>query len=124
MAAAKTAPASRSILVERSGGKDMIVEDIPGDAKITFGALHPGTKDGTGYGRAGSVLRIYQGSATGGNQLMVITDVVSFRDLSLKIKQKKITVKDKSKAQRGPDGTFRATENETTTEWVDVDDEF
>ncbi len=72
---------SRTIEVLTSGGEVFEVGNIPSDAKITFGAVNPGSK--SSYGSS-QTLRIYRGArADNGSQLAVFQDVVSFRDKSL-----------------------------------------
>lgn len=114
MTAAK-APQTRSIFIQQRGQSALIVDDIPANAKITFGPVQPGKQ---GYGGEGNALRIY---TTAGNQLGVFLDVVSFRDLSLKVKQRKVTKKLKSNAEIGPNGKVSEDSYEETYEWNTVE---
>jgi hypothetical protein len=78
----------RTILIEKKDGSQVMVTGIPGDAKITFGPLTPGSRSG-GYHTDGGQrlgLRIYTSSE---NQLAVFTDVKSFRDTALKVAERK-----------------------------------
>ena len=108
-----TAPKTRSILVNRSHGDPLIIEDIPANARITFGPVTPGGKS---YDNP-NALRIY---TTANNQLAVVLNVTDFRDLSLGVKQRKTTKKVREDAERGPDGEFRKSDYEETHEWVEV----
>jgi hypothetical protein len=81
-AAAKSA--TRTLLIER--GKGRLKLTIPATAKVTYGLLHPGTRDG-GYGREGNVLRIYEGT----KQTAMFNGVTEFRDLGYEAEVEKIT---------------------------------
>lgn len=112
----------KTIVMETIGGKKRRVV-VPAKCKVTFGAVCPGSsgqKDGSGYsGRYGWCLRVYE---TKDRYLAVFTDVVSFREESVKV-QERIT---RSKAKRvhdaGPDGRQEAVVEARVTEWVDPDD--
>jgi len=80
-----TTAKTRSILIELQDGGATIVEDIPANAKITFGPLAPGTRD---YGPSRDcALRIYTSQS---NQLAVFRHVASFRDLSLSVRVREV----------------------------------
>lgn len=112
---AVAAPKTRSILVKQAHQKALIVEDIPANAKITYGPIQPGKES---Y-RSGNALRIYTAA---NNQLAVFVDVESFRDLSLTVKERKVTKKARSDAEVGPNGATSEDSYEETYEWVGVND--
>lgn len=117
MATTKAATKTREILVYLNNGEKLLVGDIPANAKITFGKLQPGERDGYGSG-GGNALRIY---TTTNNQLAVFCGVKSFRDLSLTVKEQKVTRKLRSDVQAGPNGTFKDEDYEQTYEWETVE---
>lgn len=108
------APKTRSILVQTGGGR-LIVDNIPANAKVTYGPVSPGKPSGYGEGNA---LRIY---TTAGNQLAVFKNVEYFRDLSLNVREEKVTKTVREDAERGPDGEYRKSDYESTREWVEVE---
>ena len=108
---------NRSIIIYRRGEQPLIVENIPSTAKITFGAVQPGKRE---YGGGSeNALRIYTAAS---NQLGVFLNVTSFRDLSLTVKERKVTTKASSEAEVGPDGVKRESATEETYEWTSVSD--
>lgn len=112
MATSRTAP-TRSILIERYGEEPLIVEGIPATAKITYGPVQPGKQS---YGEH-NALRIY---TSGNNQLAVFLNVLSFRDLSLNVKERKVTSSSESTTEVGPDGKRHDSMGTTSYEWVEV----
>lgn len=104
------ATATRSILVKTRQG-DKIVEGVPGNAKITYGPVQPGSKE---YRGGENALRIY---TTGNNQLAVFLGVTEFRDLSLTVKGKKVKERQSRKAEAGPNGESIETEIEESYTW-------
>lgn len=87
---------------------------VPARYKITFGPLVPGTKDQGGH----AALRIYDGS----QQLACMTDVVAFRDASIKLEEK--VVKTKRQVVEKDNGNLRrGTVIEARVEaWIDPDE--
>ena len=112
MATAKAT--TRSILVELQDGRQMIVENIPANAKVTFGALQPGGRD---YRGPDTAVRVY---TTAGNQLAVFRNANSFRDLSLSIKVQKLTSKSDESSEVGPKGRKSSRNSETIVDWEDA----
>lgn len=100
---------TRSILVKTREG-EKIIEGVPGNAKITFGPVQPGSKE---YDRT-NCLRIY---TTANNQLAVFVGVTEFRDLDLIVKTKKVKEKQKRSAEHGPNGVSVETATEETYTW-------
>lgn len=109
---ATAAKAERSILIVHDDGTETILENIPGNAKITVGPLSPGRND---YTRNDIALRVY---TTVGNQLAVIRNVRSFRDLSLGVKVKQVNTELGEVSETGPKGKRRETYTNTEYEWV------
>jgi hypothetical protein len=106
---------TRRILVNRRGQEPLIVEGIPATAKITFAKVNPADK---GYGDNLMALRIY---TSANNQLAVFLNVTDFRDLSLKVKERKTKTELNENAERGPDGEYRKSDYVKTTEWTEVE---
>lgn len=105
----------RSILIALQGGKEMIVEDIPSNAKITFGALNPGSKD---YGPSrDTAVRIY---TTAGNQLAVFRNAESFRDLALTVKVRAVKTASSESVESNSKGVRRQAASTTEFEWEQV----
>ena len=105
-------PLTRAILVEtRDGSKK--VEGIPANAKITYGPVQPG-KDSY---HSGNCLRIY---TTTNNQLAVFVNVVSFRDLSLRVWEQETTTESDHTLTSSPDKASDSLNSETRTRWVEA----
>ena len=85
-----------TLLIVCKDGKRII--EIPDTWKITYGRLHGGDSRAGGFGD-GNVLRIYESKE---KQRAIFTNVVSFIDLSIKVKklvakkEEEITIKTKS----------------------------
>lgn len=109
---------TRSIIVEHSDGTATKVEDIPSNAKITFGALQPGKPS---YHES-HVLRIYTSQS---NQLAVFRDVASFRDMSLTISVREVTTETDETTIRDPRGIQQhAHHSENSARFVKMSDQF
>lgn len=113
--ATKATPAkapNRRILVNLDDGRKMLIEDIPANAKVTFGKLQPGPNF---HGQ--NALRIYTVES---NQLAVFCDVSSFRDLSLTVKEQSAHRRLRENAKAGPNGSFSDGEYTTEYAWEEV----
>lgn len=95
-----TTPKTRSIIIEHSDGSETRVDEIPNNAKITYGPVQPGRH---GYGD--NILRVYTSQS---NQLAVFRNVVSFRDLSLTVSTREVTTVDARTETRDPSGRSSA----------------
>lgn len=104
---------TRTIIVETNQGL-MRIENIPSNAKVTFGPVQPGK----GY-PGENALRIYTAAS---NQLAVVLGVKAFRDASLTITRRQKVTRTESKSEAGPDGATR--KQKVEHEWVDVEDNF
>ena len=110
-------PKTRSILIEHSHGGATRVEEIPANAKITFGPVQPGGRAYPGD----NVLRIYTSQS---NQLAVFRDVTSFRDLSLSVQVREVTVESESEDVHGPNGRRHSASSQTHGRFVQPKDTF
>ena len=89
------------------------MDGIPSNAKITYGPVQPGKQS---YGSE-NALRIYTST---NNQLGVFLGVESFRDLSLTVRERKVSATSESSVEIGPDGEKRESKGEKTYDWVEV----
>jgi hypothetical protein len=108
----------KEYLVERKSGKFTV--EVPGDWKVTFGAMAPGGKNPYS-GHGGWTLRFYE---TKEKQRAVFTDVVSFRDLSIPVKKLVQKVDKESTFKSDGKGNTKATDNVKVEEFFvkDVDE--
>lgn len=106
---------TRSILVEHSDGSATIIKKIPDNAKITYGPVSPGKMT---YG-SGHALRIY---TSANNQLAVFKDVESFRDLSLEVLVREVTVNTNTEDTFGANGRSHKHDSRTVGEFVRKED--
>lgn len=107
-------PATRTILAKTREGL-VRIENIPHDAKITFGAVQPGK-----YPAHEHALRIYTSQT---NQLAVIVGVTEFRDESLTITRRVKKTRDESKTHTGPKGIHHEKNVAVDYEWLGDEDE-
>ena len=93
--------------------------EVPSDWKVTFGPASKGSnRVGSQTFKMPLALRFYENET---RQRAIFTDVVSFRDLSIKTKVKKIAIQSKEGFMEC-DGQRKATTFQTTVEeWVDPD---
>jgi hypothetical protein len=101
--------------VSRKGGNDQKIT-VPASWKVTFGPLHPGSKDHNASQT--STLRFYEAL---NKQRAVITDVVSFRDMSIKVEEKRTTVKQQTLHKNTPHGDKAVVVEGRVEEWVNPD---
>lgn len=105
----------KTYFVERTGGNDQRVT-VPASWKVTFGPLNPGSKNQGGSGSP--ALRFYEAL---NKQRMVITGVVSFRDTSIKIEEKRTQVKQQTLHKRTNGGDKAVVVEGRVEEWVNPD---
>ena len=80
-----TTPSTKTRSIEiHTDTKVILVDNIPKDAKITYGGLRPDQP-----GSRTNTLRIYTSQQ---NQLAVFRDVIWFRDMSLELTERDIKV--------------------------------
>ena len=104
----------RRILVETNTGQ-YILENVPANAKVTFSKVNPASERSFDNSYC---LRVYTSES---NQLAVMTGVISFRDLSIGLKARKVTFEGEERVVTGPDGRNRYVTEGTEYEWVQVE---
>lgn len=117
------ATGEKTYILELTGGNIRQIT-VPANWKMTFGHLVPYSKDGrTGnYQNGNSVaLRLYEGSKE--NLRVVMTDVRSIRDASMKVLEKRTTVSRKVAQKASTQGSKDVIIEARVTQWVDPDDE-
>jgi hypothetical protein len=108
-------PALTTYLVSRKTG-DMKIT-VPSSWKVTFGPLNPGNKSGGTCGDP--CLRFYESET---KQRAVITQVESFRDLSIAVEEKRVSVKQQTLHKNTPNGDKAVIVEGRVEEWVNPDD--
>jgi len=96
---------------------------VPSDWKVTFGPAARGANrlggPGSGVVKVPLALRFYESET---KQRAIFTDVVSFRDISIKTEVKKVKIQEKQGFMEC-DGQRKATTFQATTEeWIDPDE--
>jgi hypothetical protein len=115
MAAKKNDSAMTTYLVTRKGGLDQKVT-VPAAWRVTFGPLNPGSKNLASNGAP--ALRFYESEK---QQRMVITDVLAFRDMSIKVEEKRTNVKQQVLSKDTPGGKKNVIVEGRVEEWVNPD---
>lgn len=105
---------TKRFLIERTGGESLVVE-IPASWKVTFGKLHP-TDGRDSYDGSGKTLRMYESD---NKQRAVFTNVIAFRDLSIKVRRKVVNVEEKKFFAKKEGKQVSNEELKTTVLWVD-----
>lgn len=112
----KDEPKMTTYFVERKTGMHQQVT-VPSSWKVTFGPQNPGVK---GVGPTGEpCLRFYESA---NQQRMVITGVASFRDMAIKIQEKRTSMKQESFRKDSPDGEKVVVLSAVQEEWVNPDE--
>ena len=111
-----TAPDMTTYLVSRAKGNDVKIT-VPASWKVTFGPLNPGSKNLAGNGAP--ALRFYESE---NRQRAVITDVLSFRDMSIKVEEKRTNVKQQVLSKDTPHGKKNVVVEGRVEEWVNPDE--
>lgn len=107
---------TKTYFVERDGGRHQRVT-VPASWKVTFGPLVPG-KNFTGAGNNHPALRFWESA---NQQRMVITDVKSFRDVSIKVEERRTQMKQQRMTQQTEHGAKDVIVEGSVSEWVDPD---
>ena len=94
---------------------------IPATWKLTFGNVVPYQGKEARHGEYRVALRIYEGSKD--NLRAVMTDVVSVRDASIQILEKRTKVQRQGTQKRTAQGMKDVIVEARVTEWVDPDNE-
>ncbi len=107
---------TRTLLITLKNG-DEIQIDIPTSWKVTYGYVQTGftSKDGRTVPMA---LRIYE---TDKHQRAIFTDVASFRDMSIPIRVKKVSVQEKAGFMECEGVRKRTIFQASTVNWVNPD---
>lgn len=98
----------------RKGGRDQRIT-VPASWKVTFGPLNPGSR---GHEAGQPALRFYESQ---NQQRAVITDVISFRDTSIKVEEKRTNVKQQVLRKQTPHGDKNVVVEGRVEEWVNPD---
>src|SRR3984957_6904587 len=104
----------KTYFVQRKNGRDQKVT-VPASWKVTFGPLNPGSRNADASHPA---LRFYEST---NQQRMVITDVLCFRDTSIKGEEKRTSVKQQSMRKNPPQGEKEVVVEGRVEEWVNPD---
>lgn len=97
---------------------------IPASWKMTFGSLVPYSSDRQGRrdeNSGGAALRLYEGSKE--NLRAVMTDVISIRDASIEMMERRTSVQRKVAQKSTPHGMKDVMVEARMTEWVNPDAE-
>lgn len=109
---------TRTLLITRRDGEEIQV-DVPVDWKVTYGPAAVGIALSERNGKSiPMALRIYE---TEKMQRAIFTDVVSFRDMSIPIRVKKVNVQEKDGFMECEGVRKRTTFQASTVSWVDPD---
>ena len=106
----------RTLLVRKKDGSEFQI-DIPEEWKVTFGPIAIGASKSDG--RIPIALRIYE---TEKLQRAIFTDVDSFRDMSIPIREKHVNVQTKDGFVEVDGSRKRTSFQAQTFEWIDPDD--
>jgi hypothetical protein len=121
MAKAKTSvPGTRTYILTLVGGNVRKIT-IPSNWKLTFGQLVPHTLRATNGGSSQVALRLYEGTKE--NLRAVYTDVISFRDDSFSVMEKRTQVQRKASQKQTSQGMKDVVVEARVTEWVNPDSE-
>lgn len=120
MAKAKTKKPDKTYILElKDGNTRQIV--IPSHWKMTFGNVVPYAGKDARHGEYRVALRLYEGNKE--NLRAVMTDVVSIRDKSIAILEKRTQVQRQGTQKRTPQGMKDVIVEARVTEWIDPDEE-
>jgi hypothetical protein len=120
MATKKANPETKTFILGLKGGHIRKIT-IPATWKLTFGSVvpfGPGPRHG---GEGGVALRLYEGNKE--NLRAVMTDVVSVRDASIQMMEKRTSTQRKAAQKQTPHGMKDVVVEARVTEWVNPDAE-
>lgn len=118
----QTDPKKVFILTLKNGNVRKIT--IPATWKLTFGSLVPYSTDRNGRrddNSGGAALRLYEG--TKDNLRAVMTDVISIRDASIEMMERRTSTQRKTAQKQTPQGMKDVMVEARVTEWVNPDAE-
>ena len=108
-----TVEETRTIFVRMDNKVWKKVENIPANAKVTFGKMHAGKPENGGWSPSENCLRIY---TAGDNQLAVFVGVKEFLDSTLQVSSKTIAEDHRNMKNKRKDGVTEMETNETVIE--------
>lgn len=101
--------------VSRKNGRDQRIT-VPASWKVTFGPLNPGSRNSDGNGAP--ALRFYESP---NKQRAVITEVLSFRDMSIRVEEKRVNVKQQTMRKQTAKGDKEVVVEGRVEEWINPD---
>lgn len=123
MATKKPAEAKKVFVLTLKNGNVRKIT-IPASWKMTFGSLVPYSNNRDGHrdpNSGGAALRLYEGNKE--NLRAVMTDVVSIRDASIEMMEKRTSTQRKAAQKQTPHGMKDVVVEARVTEWVNPDAE-
>lgn len=108
----------KTYLIKFENGTEQKIT-VPEAWKVTFGPATKGERGGRPNLKMPMALRFYESDT---KQRAIFTDVVNFRDTSIKIEEKKIRVQEKDGYMECEGARKRTTFRAQTTEWVNPDE--
>ena len=112
---------TRTLILSLKNGNTRKIT-IPANWKLTFGSVVPHSPGGHSNRDAGGVcLRFYEGNKE--NLRAVMTDVVSFRDATIDILERRTKIQRKAAQKQTSRGMKDVMVEARMTEWVDPDAE-
>ncbi len=119
MASKKSSETKKTFILGLKGGHIRKIT-VPANWKLTFGSVVP--FQGRGHGGEGGVaLRLYEGTKE--NLRAVMTDVVSVRDASIEMMERRTSTQRKAAQKQTPQGMKDVVVEARVTEWVNPDAE-
>lgn len=115
MATKKTDTGDKTYLMDLSGGRMRRIT-VPASWKVTFGPLVPKPSGDDRYQNKTFALRFYEGRD---QQRAIFTDVLSFRDESLKVEERVTKTKQQVVHKDAPSGRREMVVEARVTEWRD-----
>lgn len=112
-ATSKTDEMKTYVMTTTGGGMRRVT--VPAKWKVTFGPLVPPKERDHGSSK-GFALRFYEGA---NQQRAVFTDVIAFRDESLKVEERITKTKHKVATKQAPGGAKQVVMEARVTEWRD-----
>jgi len=123
MAIKKSAGTEKTFILTLKNGNVRKIT-IPATWKMTFGSLVPYSRDRNGHqdpNSGGAALRLYEGNKE--NLRAVMTDVISIRDASIEMMERRTSTQRKVAQKSTPHGTKDVMVEARITEWVNPDAE-
>ena len=106
----------KTYLIEHDNGTKRRIT-VPADWKVTFGPAAKGDRGKSGI-KMPLALRFYESDT---KQRAIFTDVISFRDMSIKIEEEKVSVQEKEGYTECEGIRKRTTFQAKVSEWINPD---